>query len=460
MARPVADLDQRALRPRLLDRIELCGYLHAVTMATPGTDEVIEPGTDEGQSHVAYRCRSLWCLECAALHRYRFKKRATELISSARRPVLLTLTHRNEHPISLVHEDGQQYSSTGAGKSIAALRAHWKRATALLRDAHSRYQRARTERGRQRALALVPTPAALKMGRSARRKYARTFKKGQWIGFDHERNWLSVVELTTGGRWYHAHFHVVCESRALAELLNAAWQATRSQDQFCRTQIDRRDIGQTPEQFADYVSKYVVKPHSWDADDATEMNDDRRRAVTRGVVRAMHRARRANGSGAWRDLHLARRAPDGVKTLLMWHPLGSTPTQIAEREGTGAQDGLPAHWHGDGWRRSFEALRASYRWRGMPATPSWRAPETVDQKPTPAHGPGGRAALAANEQGSAATTTPAPLAMAASAARILDCQERTKRGDSRAALDGATVDRQISLTLPPVNAWQPRPPPS
>lgn len=458
MARPLADLDLSALRPRLLDRIELCGYLHPVTMRTPGTDDVLTAGIGEEQTHCVFRCRSMWCLECGAIHRHRFKTRAAELIHTARRPVLLTLTHQNAHAISLIQGDTVQYSTDGARQSIRALRAHWERATLLLRDAHSRFRRARTERGRERARALVPTPERLKMSKKSRRRYARTFKRGQWGGFEHDRNWLSVMELTTGGTWYHAHFHVVCESRSIAELLNAAWQATRTQEQSCRTQIDRRDVGQTPEQFAEYVSKYVVKPHSWNAEDADGMNDARRRAVTRGVVRAMHGVRRANGSGQWRDLNLSRRAPEGGSTLLMWHPIGSTADEIAEREGTAATDGLPANWHASGWRESFTRLRRHYIARRMPLQPIWRTTATVDLEPTLAHGPGGRAALI---QGSAATTPTAPQAMcAAPLGRILDCQDSTIREDALRSVDGAASRRQIPLNLDHGTLWLTRPPPS
>jgi len=313
-------------------------------------------------------------------------------------------------------------------------------------------------RARAAALALLPSPDALQMTKRARRKYAKTYKKGAWIGATSKRDWINVLELATGGQWYHAHFHVVVRNRALAEALNVAWQITRQDgDPLCQTRIDRHDVGQTPEDFARYVSKYISKPYTFSKEDGEGVSEQRRLAVTAGVIRAFHRQRRVNGSGTWRNLGL-RRARTGETRLLMWHPIGSTADEIAEREATAAPDGLPATWHREGWRKSHARLALHYRLNGLPVVPRWRSKALGTSEPPPAQGPGGRAALMTPAR--EARSMPAPQAMAASAARILDCQNaQSARIDAQRA--PATVETyQLRLSNAFLDVECQHPPPS
>lgn len=137
--------------------------------------------------------------------------------------------------------------------------------------------------------------------------------------------WVREVTRGDSGQW-HVHMHVVCPDRATAEVLNAAWQATKTQAETCRTDIkapeDVRDELEEAEgdddvrALAEYVTKYVTGARDG------AFTDDWSTGQRSAYVKAMADKRVYDAAGDWRPIGLRNEAEaDDPAVAVAWSDL-------------------------------------------------------------------------------------------------------------------------------------------
>lgn len=316
--------------------------------------------------HVRWRCRSRYCPECAQ----RRAQRVYCAISAAvdvRRPWLVTLTQ----PAARGRTEAQ------LRERLATHRDLWRRATRRLRLWRSAVRRG-ADALEQRAI--VPPPS--RYGRP-HPEYASTWSDARgWSAAAAEGDWawLWALEVTPGRVGWHVHRHVMTPTRALAELISAAWQAAAAElgeverGRWVRTdlrQAEPRDDDDTRHHGASYLASYCSGAKDLDA--LGNLLGEARHEATRAYVRVTYRLRRYDAAGAWRPLGLSAGRDSGrlvVGVLTdqweVWrtdHPdlyaglsaedaravLASEPPEVRER------------WR-DLWRRSSSAWRLWPAW--------------------------------------------------------------------------------------------------
>lgn len=239
-------------------------------------------------SHGHWRCGSSWCSHCS----YRRKKRAQSCIAAAidvQQPHMLTLT------VPHVRRLDERYLR----QQITLVADVWRDAMSRVR-----WHAYRVERGDPNASDLVPPPGKPR----AHPVYASTWR-GRWQSTAGAGLWSR--EVTAGSKanpGWHVHVHVLVESRAAAELVNAAWQAAwqdiTGSTQWCNTSIDELDR----QNAAHYVAKYLAKQ------DVAKLPDRHHEAYVNGT-RGM---RRADAWGRWRPLGLS--ASEETTLTHVWRP--------------------------------------------------------------------------------------------------------------------------------------------
>ena len=182
---------------------------------------------------------------------------------------MLTLTQRPA-AIGLGPSSGRQCEQ--------ALRRHWKEAIRLARklaEANWKYEQwnekpqgtpyrstwlpywaEQREKWRQILGSAIPE--------WAREEYDKTeFWKAAYESITYL--WQKECEVNLDAKHYHWHLHVALPSRRSAELVNAAWQATRYpwQQDLCRTDIQTAEsVGCDADDLASYLVKYLTGTRS------------------------------------------------------------------------------------------------------------------------------------------------------------------------------------------------------
>jgi hypothetical protein len=144
--------------------------------------------------------------------------------------------------------------------------------------------------------------------------YSRTWNRGRSEYDAPEKlTYVWVREVTRGdsGQW-HVHMHVVCPDRATAEVLNAAWQATKTQTETCRTDIKapedvRNELEEAEgdddvEALAEYVTKYVTGARDG------AFTGEWTTGQSSAYVKAMADKRVYDAAGDWRPIGLRSEA--------------------------------------------------------------------------------------------------------------------------------------------------------
>jgi hypothetical protein len=128
-----------------------------------------------------------------------------------------------------------------------------------------------------------------------------------------------VTRGSEGDRW-HVHIHCIVPDRQTAELLNAGWQQTRTQRDYCQTDISEPSEileDAAAENVAEYITQYVTGTRSNAFDSGWS---DAEREVYRDFLCGQ---RLYGSAGAWRDLDVGRRneEPEHKAVAVAWSDL-------------------------------------------------------------------------------------------------------------------------------------------
>lgn len=246
---------------------------------------------------IRYRCEHRFCDWCARRYSGRVATAIRETIEAAddvddSGPYMLTLTHR--------HRQEQSTERQRLRSAWDRIRRHWRRASTRA----SKYVRWRDRYPKHKRRANDPTCERQALFEHFRQltkdnleeegldryhsrrpdlDYDRTWDDGgAWPGYDlpdsREGDRLSYLwarevtrgEASGGGehdRAWHVHMHILCLDRETAEILNAAWQDTRTQSDVCRTDIRAASTALEAaeadvDDAAEYLSLYVTGTRS------------------------------------------------------------------------------------------------------------------------------------------------------------------------------------------------------
>lgn len=210
---------------------------------------------------------STWCCEhracdsCQRIYSARVTQCIEATLEDAPELTHLTLTQRPWQR-GLIARDGQACER--------ALRDHWSAAVDLAREMR-RANRKMEEWEKRKDADYGDLPKALgdywyDYWDAKQNRLARTLRDavgGDW----HQRAftegtdeltylWQKECEVSVDAGHYHWHYHVATPDRETAELLNAAWQVTRTQPDTCQTTIQTRegDAEDLGEELGQYLS--------------------------------------------------------------------------------------------------------------------------------------------------------------------------------------------------------------
>lgn len=287
-------LPAQSLPPRAAARAAVCGAPIVIHGTIPDVIEnagVVQWNTKAMRAGATWRCGLRYCESCSRDRAKRIFAATKRLVDAgAAAPVMVTLTVRARRKTS----DIDCYRS-----ALNDLRAAWRSAIMLIHH-QARGLLAVRASTRERWRQAIPPPYRVRASVTAAKyeKYCSTWDALEaWKGAT--QNWVCVVEIEQNAQYIHAHMHVVCDGRATAERLNAAWQHTRPTRAMRQSQVGTtiNDAVPTSIDAARYAAKYVTKPV-----DAKHITGRQAAAMVAGL----HRRRMVAGSGAWRSLRLMR----------------------------------------------------------------------------------------------------------------------------------------------------------